>query len=70
MEARELRELLPEELEQKLEELREELWKLKLRAAVKKTLENPARIRSLRRDIARVETVKRELLRGKGAGGS
>lgn len=69
MEARELRELLPEELEQKLEELREELWRLKLRAAVG-SLENPARVKSLRRDIARVETVKRELLRGKGAGGS
>lgn len=69
MEARELRELLPEELEQKLEELREELWRLKLRAAVG-PLENPARVKSLRRDIARVETVKRELLRGKGAGGS
>lgn len=69
MKAGELRELPPEELERKLEELREELWKLKLRAAVR-PLENPARIRSLRRDIARAETVKRELARARGAEGS
>lgn len=69
MEARELRELSLEEVERKLGELKEELWKLKLQAAVK-PLENPARIRLLRRDIARGETVKRERLKEKKGGGS
>jgi len=59
VEAKELRELASEELDQKLNELREELFKLRLRASVTR-LENPARIRQLRRDIARVQTVKRE----------
>lgn len=63
MKAKEFRELSPEELRQKEAELKEDLFKLRLRAAVSQ-LENPMRLRELRRDIARLRTVQRE----KGAG--
>ncbi len=61
MDAKEFRELSTEELDQKLRELRDDLFKLKLRASTTQ-LENPARIRQLRREIARGETVRREFL--------
>ncbi len=61
MDVKELRELSAEELEQKLLELRDDLFKLKLRASTTQ-LENPARIRQLRREIARGETVRSETL--------
>jgi large subunit ribosomal protein L29 len=61
MDAKEFRELSAAELEQKLHETRDELFKLKLRASVAQ-LENPARIRRLRREIAVGETVRRESL--------
>jgi large subunit ribosomal protein L29 len=62
MDAKALRELSLDELAQKLHDLRDDLLKLRLRAAVTQ-LENPARLRQLRREIARGETVRRELLR-------
>ncbi len=62
MDAKEFRELSAEDLEGKLRELRDNLFKLKLRASTTQ-LENPARIRQLRREIARGETVRRETLR-------
>ena len=62
MDAGEFRELSAEELAQKLRDLRDDLFKLTLRASVTQ-LENPARIRQLRREIARGETVRQELLR-------
>ncbi len=62
IDAKGFRELTPEELAQKLRELRDDLFKLKLRASVTQ-LENPSRIRELRRAIARGETVRGEMLR-------
>lgn len=62
MDAKSFRELSAAELEQKLHDTRDELFKLKLRASVAQ-LENPARIRKLRRQIAVGETVRRESLR-------
>ncbi|HYB74701.1 MAG TPA: 50S ribosomal protein L29 [Candidatus Sulfotelmatobacter sp.] len=59
MTAADLRDLSPEELAKKEAELREDLFKLRMRAAVSQ-LENPSRIRKLRRDIARIHTVRRE----------
>jgi large subunit ribosomal protein L29 len=64
MDAKEFRELSVPELEQKLHEIRDELFKLKLRASIAQ-LENPARIRRLRREIAVGETVRRESLRNR-----
>ena len=59
MTAAELRELSPEELGKKEAELREELFKLRMRAATSQ-LGNPSRVRAVRRDIARVLTVRRQ----------
>ncbi|HWO42195.1 MAG TPA: 50S ribosomal protein L29 [Candidatus Eisenbacteria bacterium] len=59
MQAKELRELSAEELEQKRAELREEIGQLKLKRATNR-LENPMKLRQTKRDLARVETVLRE----------
>ncbi|HET9275134.1 MAG TPA: 50S ribosomal protein L29 [Gemmatimonadales bacterium] len=61
---RELAELSVEELQQKLAEAREEGFRLRFRRATE-TLDNPMRLRALRRDIARMETVLRQK-RGEG----
>ncbi len=54
-----IREMSDPEMTEKLGELSEELFQLRLRAAYEE-LENPMLIRHLRRDIARLETIKRE----------
>ncbi|MCB2226954.1 MAG: 50S ribosomal protein L29 [Desulfarculaceae bacterium] len=56
MKATELRELSPEELAQKLEDLRQELFNLNFQHATGQ-LENPMRIGQTKKDIARVLTV-------------
>ena len=56
----ELTDLTAEELEQKAAGLQEELFKLRLRQATSQ-VENPMRIRQLRRDIARIRTAQRAL---------
>jgi large subunit ribosomal protein L29 len=57
--ASELRELSADELAAKGKELRAELFSAKVRKATGQ-LENTARLRTLRRDVARVETILRE----------
>ncbi|HFC98402.1 MAG TPA: 50S ribosomal protein L29 [Thermosulfurimonas dismutans] len=59
MKASELRELSIPELKEKLRELREELFNLRFQKTIHQ-LENPMRIRQVKRDIARVLTVIRE----------
>ncbi len=59
MKARELRELTVEELEAKSRELRGELFNVKIKRATGQ-LENTAKLSTLRREIARVETLLRE----------
>jgi large subunit ribosomal protein L29 len=56
----ELTDLTAEELTQKAAGLQEELFKLRLRQATSQ-VENPMRIRQLRRDIARIRTAQRAL---------
>ncbi len=56
MKASELRELAVEELEQKSRETRDELFNAKVKHATGQ-LEDMAKLKRLRRDIARVETV-------------
>ena len=51
-----IREMTPEELSKTLREDREELLSLRLRKNTGQ-VDNPARIRTLRREIARLETV-------------
>lgn len=56
MKMEELKEKTMTELEAKGRELRQELFNLRLQQATSQ-LENPSRLRLLRRDIARVETL-------------
>jgi large subunit ribosomal protein L29 len=56
---RDLRELAVEDLERKLSETRQELFNLRFQSATG-ALENPARIRLAKREIARVLTVLNE----------
>ncbi|SDA09767.1 large subunit ribosomal protein L29 [Ruminococcus sp. YE71] len=58
MKASELRELSAAELEAKLGELKQELFNLRFQHAVNQ-LENPMRMKAVKRDIARVKTVLR-----------
>jgi large subunit ribosomal protein L29 len=53
------RELTREELERTARDLREELFNLRFRVSTQK-LDNPLRLRFLKRDLARVLTVLRE----------
>lgn len=59
MKASQIREMTPEELEQKYRELREEHFNLRFQAASGQ-IEKPHLLRSVRRDIARVLTVMRQ----------
>jgi len=59
MQPKEIRELSAEELGQKEGELAEEFFRLKLRRATGQ-LDNPMRLRAVRRDLARIKTVRRE----------
>lgn len=56
MKASELREMKPVELSKKLDELKAELFNLRFQHAINQ-LDNPQRIKTVKRDIARVKTV-------------
>ena len=58
MRARDLQELSNDQLKAKLAELQDERFKLKFRSATE-AIDNPMRFRTVRRDIARVETMLR-----------
>lgn len=59
MKASEIRELSQEQLDDRLRELREELFNLRFQYATRQ-LTNTARIREVRRDIARVLTLQHD----------
>ncbi|MEJ2696583.1 MAG: 50S ribosomal protein L29 [Candidatus Sulfobium sp.] len=59
MKAAELRELSQDELKGKEQDMRRELFNLRFQQATGE-IENPMRIRSLRKDIARVLTIMAE----------
>ena len=59
MRASESRELSAADVEARIAELEEERFRLKFRSATE-TLENPLRLREIRKDIARLKTVLRE----------
>jgi len=65
LKARELRGLTDEELEEKLGESRQELFKIRFQAATG-ALDSTARLRRARRDIARILTIKHERMVGHG----
>lgn len=59
MKAAELRDLSDDELRGKLRELQEELFNLRFQLATGQ-IENVGRIRTVRRDIARLKTVQQQ----------
>ncbi len=59
MKAIELRELDAAELAEKLDEAKEELFNLRFQMATNQ-LDNTARLRQVRRDVARISTIIRE----------
>ena len=59
MKARELRELTDEELVQRGRDAEKELFGLRMQQATAQ-IEKPSRIRELRRDIARIQTLAAE----------
>ena len=56
---KEIRDLTNEEITKKIEEYKEELFNLRFNQATG-NLENPARIRELRKLVARMKTILRE----------
>ena len=63
MKGSEVRELTPQQLDDRLGELQEELFNLRFQYATRQ-LTNTARIRQVRRDIARLLTRQREVVAG------
>ena len=59
MKAAEIRSMSNEELNNKLKDLKAELFNLRFQLAINQ-LENPMRISAVRKDIARVKTILRE----------
>lgn len=59
MKAAEVREMTALELENKLTDLKKELFALRFQLAVNQ-LDNPTRLKAVKKDIARVKTIMRE----------
>ena len=67
MRKNEIKQLLPEERNERISELRTELVRLRTMAASGGTVENPARIREIRKTIARLltfENIKKKSQKG------
>ena len=60
MRASEIRDLNKDELESKIKDLKEELFNLRFQHAINQ-LDNPMRLKSVKKDIARTMTVLREI---------
>ncbi len=60
MKASEIRKLSAKELDAKLLELKDELFKLRFQQAINQ-LDNPMRINAVKKDIARIKTVQRDI---------
>ncbi len=63
---REIRQMPAEERRKKLDEIRTELVRLKTMVASGGTIENPGRIKELRKTLARILTIEKETITGKG----
>ena len=59
MKANEVRKMSTAELQSKLQDMKKDLFQLRLQHATN-NLENPVKIAELKRDIARVKTILRE----------
>ena len=60
MKASEVRDLTTAELESKLKDLKAELFNLRFQHAINQ-LENPMRINAVKKDIARIKTIQRDI---------
>ena len=60
MKATEIRSLSEDQRAKKLAELKEELFNLHFQQAINQ-LDNPMRIKAVKKDIARIKTVEREI---------
>ena len=60
MKVSEIRELAPEELQSKVDDLREELFNLRFQHGTGQ-LENTTKLKQTKRDIARLKTIMREV---------
>ena len=60
MRASEMRDLNKDELENKIKDLKEELFNLRFQHAINQ-LDNPMRLKSVKKDIARSMTILREI---------
>lgn len=60
MKAKDLRELSAEELSQKIRETKQEIASMRLKKLSGNAVENYGKIRGMRRDVARMLTVKTE----------
>ena len=60
MKASEIRDLNKDELEKKIKDLKEELFNLRFQHAINQ-LDNPMRLKSVKKDIARTMTILREI---------
>ena len=60
MKASEIRELSPQERQQKLIDLKEELFNLRFQHGIGQ-IENPTKLKKTKADIARVKTILREI---------
>lgn len=67
MRARDLRELGPDGLDQRIREISKELSDLRLRHRSGVEVEKPGRIKTLRREVARMKTVRTEMGRAEAA---
>jgi large subunit ribosomal protein L29 len=59
MKAGEIRELTTDELRMRVRDLDDQLFKLRIQKAMGQ-LEAPAKVRTMRRDLARIKTILRE----------
>lgn len=59
MKANEIKDMTSEEIVQKIDDLKQELFNLRFQAATAQ-LDNPMRIKQVKKDIARAKTVLRE----------
>ena len=59
MKTNEIRKLSTEEINKKIAESKEELFNLRMKQATG-SLENPSRLRELRKNVARLKTILRE----------
>jgi large subunit ribosomal protein L29 len=60
MKASEIRDMNPDEMQSKISDLREELFNLRFQHEIGQ-LENPQRMKQTKRDIARLETIFKEV---------